>query len=111
MTRDARTARNAATATAAAATAAESSDILASIGLVPYDWRLDTDTLAWGANAAEVLHVPDLARIATGRGYAAFLDGRPYTVRQRTGGLLCAANEESWRLLRDTLVGDLAEAA
>ena len=28
-------------------------------------------------------------------GYAAFLDGRPYTVRQRTGGLLCAPDEES----------------
>ena len=41
-------------------------------------------------------------------GYAAFLDGSPYTVRRRTGGLLCAPDKESWHALRDTLVGDLA---
>ncbi|TMJ05449.1 MAG: EAL domain-containing protein [Alphaproteobacteria bacterium] len=74
MTRDARTART-------AATAAEPGDVLASIGLVPYDWRLDTDTLTWGANAADVLHVSDLARIATGRGYAAFLDPKNASTR------------------------------
>src|SRR3954469_16802424 len=39
--------------------------------------------------------------------YAACLDGRPYTVRQRSGGLFRAPPEESWRLLREALVGDL----
>ena len=77
MTRDA---RNSSTQSVRV-NAAEPGDILASIGLVPYDWRLDTDTLTWGANAAEVLHVPDLARIATGRGYAAFLDPRNAATR------------------------------
>ena len=48
--------------------------ILASIGLVPYDWRIDTDTLTWGPNAADVLRIADGATIATGRGYATYLD-------------------------------------
>ena len=48
--------------------------ILASIGLVPYDWRIDTDALTWGPNAADVLRVADGATIATGRGYATYLD-------------------------------------
>jgi len=50
------------------------SRILASIGLVAYDWRIDTDTLVWGGNAGEVLQVRDLGRITTGRGYAGLLD-------------------------------------
>ena len=48
---------------------------------MPYDWRIDTDTLTWGANAAEVLHVPDVARIATGRSYAGFLDPKNTSTR------------------------------
>jgi len=55
--------------------------ILASIGLVPYDWRIDTDTLIWGANAAEVLQVSDAARLATGRGYAGLLDPKNTSTR------------------------------
>jgi diguanylate cyclase (GGDEF)-like protein len=61
--------------------AAEPSGILASIGLVPYEWRIDTDTLTWGANAAEVLQVADPASIATGRGYAGFLDPKNTSTR------------------------------
>ena len=61
--------------------AADPSGILASIGLVPYDWRIDTDTLTWGANAAEVLQVADPAQIATGRGYAGFLDPKNTATR------------------------------
>lgn len=57
------------------------SDILSSIGLVPYDWRIDTDTLTWGANAGEVLHVKDMERIATGRGYAGLLDPKNTSTR------------------------------
>ena len=48
--------------------------ILASVGEVAYDWRVDTDVLHWGANAAEVLLVGDVQRIASGRAYAAVLD-------------------------------------
>jgi diguanylate cyclase (GGDEF)-like protein len=66
------------------------SRILSSIGLVPYDWRIDTDTIAWGANAAEVLQVRDMAAIATGRGYAGLLDPENTTSRYdsvtQTGG-------------------------
>jgi diguanylate cyclase (GGDEF)-like protein len=60
---------------------AEPNGILASIGLVPYDWRIDTDALTWGANAADVLQVRDATRIATGRGYAAFLDPKNASTR------------------------------
>jgi diguanylate cyclase (GGDEF)-like protein len=59
---------------AAATRQSDAGAILASIGLVAYDWRIEADTLTWGANVAEVLQVADLARIATGRGYAGYLD-------------------------------------
>jgi diguanylate cyclase (GGDEF)-like protein len=48
---------------------------------VPYDWRVETDTLTWGANAAEVLQIADIGQIATGRGYAAFLDPKNAATR------------------------------
>jgi len=48
--------------------------ILASIGEVPYVWTVDDDTIAWGANVADVLKVRDRGAIATGRGYAKVLD-------------------------------------
>ena len=68
MTRDARSSAQSATTRGA-----DPNGILASIGLVAYDWRIDTDTLTWGANAAEVLQVRDVTRIGTGRGYAALI--------------------------------------
>jgi diguanylate cyclase (GGDEF)-like protein len=74
----------------AAAQPSDPNRILASIGLVPYDWRIDTDTIAWGANAADVLQVRDLNAIATGRGYAGLLDLENTTSRYdavtQTGG-------------------------
>ena len=76
MTRDARPSAQSATTRGA-----EPNGILASIGLVPYDWRIDTDALTWGANAADVLQVRDATRIATGRGYAAFLDPKNASTR------------------------------
>jgi diguanylate cyclase (GGDEF)-like protein len=60
---------------------ADPSGILTSIGLVPYDWRIETDTLTWGANAAEVLQIADIGQIATGRGFAAFLDPKNAATR------------------------------
>ena len=56
MTRDARTFP---AQSAQRTRGADPNGILASIGLVPYDWRIDTDTLTWGANAADVLQVRD----------------------------------------------------
>jgi diguanylate cyclase (GGDEF)-like protein len=52
----------------------DAAQILASIGQVAYDWRIDTDALSWGANAAGVLLIPDVAAISSGRAYAQILD-------------------------------------
>jgi len=75
---------------AAAARLSDANAILASIGLVAYDWRIDSDALTWGANAPEVLQIADLARIATGRAYAGLLDPKNTTSRfdavTQTGG-------------------------
>ena len=75
---------------AAATRLSDANAILASIGLVAYDWRIDSDLLTWGSNAPEVLQIADLARIATGRGYAGLLDAKNTTSRfdavTQTGG-------------------------
>ncbi len=57
-------------------------DILASIGEVPYEWDIASDALAWGANAQHVLKVADAAAIATDRAFAR---------------LMCAGNTQSRR--------------
>ena len=54
--------------------ALDTAQILASLGEVAYAWDIDSDALAWSANAAEVLLVGSIARIATGRTYAAVLE-------------------------------------
>jgi diguanylate cyclase (GGDEF)-like protein len=48
--------------------------ILASVGDVAYEWRIDGDLLLWGANVADVLLIRDPAAIATGHAYAQFLE-------------------------------------
>src|SRR5262245_1271712 len=60
----------------AAPAALDPSEILVSTGAVPYAWDLATDALAWGANAREVLEVPDTALIASGAAYARMVDHR-----------------------------------
>jgi diguanylate cyclase (GGDEF)-like protein len=45
-------------------------EILSSIGEAAYEWRLDSDLLIWSANAAAVLGIADIDRVASGRGYA-----------------------------------------
>ena len=72
--------RSAPAATPAPAPAGPASDspldtaqILASVGEVAYDWHIDSDGLAWGANAGDVLLIRDTAAISTGRAYAQFL--------------------------------------
>src|ERR1700719_4218452 len=55
----------------------DAAEILNSVGEVAYDWRIDTDALLWGANAAAVLLIPD---IATARPGAA---SRPSRARAR----------------------------
>jgi diguanylate cyclase (GGDEF)-like protein len=44
--------------------------IMASIGEAPYEWNIESDVLAWGANATDVLMVGGLAAISSGRNYA-----------------------------------------
>jgi len=46
---------------------------MASIGEAPYEWSIESDVLAWGANAPEVLMVGGLAAISSGRNYAKLL--------------------------------------
>ena len=55
-------------------TGIDAAEILNSVGEVAYDWRIDTDALHWGANAAAVLLIPDIAAISTGRAYAQVLE-------------------------------------
>jgi diguanylate cyclase (GGDEF)-like protein len=76
VTRDTRKPNAAGDPAAAPTAVADLRGILASVGLVPYDWRIDTDTLTWGANATDVLRIADAATIRTGRGYAAYLDSK-----------------------------------
>jgi diguanylate cyclase (GGDEF)-like protein len=47
--------------------------IMASIGEAPYEWTIESDVVAWGANATEVLMVGSLAAISSGRNYAKLL--------------------------------------
>ncbi|HEX4409399.1 MAG TPA: bifunctional diguanylate cyclase/phosphodiesterase [Xanthobacteraceae bacterium] len=48
--------------------------ILVSVGEVAYDWRIDTDALSWGTNVKDVLLIPEVAAVASGRAYAQILD-------------------------------------
>jgi diguanylate cyclase (GGDEF)-like protein len=52
----------------------DAAQILASIGEVAYEWRIDSDALAWGANVTDVLLIRDRTSIASGRAYAQFLE-------------------------------------
>ena len=54
--------------------APDTAQIIASVGEVAYDWRIETDALSWSANAAAVLLIPDVAAISSGRAYAQVLD-------------------------------------
>ena len=58
----------------ASATEIEASAVLAAVGEAPYAWRIASDALAWGPNAADVLKVADPSLIASGRGFAKLLD-------------------------------------
>jgi diguanylate cyclase (GGDEF)-like protein len=49
-------------------------EVFASVGDVPYEWRLDTDAIVWGRNVGEVLGVTDPALIASGAGFAQVID-------------------------------------
>lgn len=59
---------------AAATGTLDPSQIMASVGEVPYAWTIESDALSWGANAASVLMVRNATAIANGRAYAKLLD-------------------------------------
>ena len=48
--------------------------IFAAIGDVPYEWGIDTDALAWGANVRAVLGTLDPAALTSGKSYAQLID-------------------------------------
>src|SRR5207249_3526273 len=48
--------------------------IISSVGEVAYEWRLDTDAITWGANVGAVLPIHDPTAIATGRGFAQWIE-------------------------------------
>jgi len=54
----------------------DATEILKSVGEAAYEWRLDTDALAWSGNAAAVLGVADAREIASGRGFAQKVDAK-----------------------------------
>jgi fructose-1,6-bisphosphatase/inositol monophosphatase family enzyme len=49
-------------------------------------------------------HAPGWLLHREAGGYSARFDGGPYRVSDRSGGLICAPDEESWRALRATLL-------
>ena len=55
--------------------------ILAAVGGVAYEWTIADDRIRWGAGAAEVLGVPSLEAIATGRDFTSLLDPASTTSR------------------------------
>lgn len=59
---------------AAATGTLDPSQIMASVGEVPYAWTIESDALSWGANAASVLMVRNATAITNGRAYAKLLD-------------------------------------
>src|SRR5271170_1790746 len=73
----------------------DTAQILASVGEVPYDWRIDTDALLWGANVADVLLVPDPAAIASGTGYAQVLDSE--NAQARHDAVMQSGNRDDGR--------------
>src|ERR1700693_414181 len=48
-------------------------DIIASVGAVAYRWHIDSDDLAWSANAGSVLNIADMGTVGTGRAFAHLL--------------------------------------
>ena len=63
------------------AAALDCAAIMQSAGEIPYEWRLDTDALSWGAGAARMFGLRNTAQIATGRGFATLLDPATATTR------------------------------
>ena len=61
-----------------------------------YHFRLQGKIMPWDHAAGWLIH-------REAGGFAARFDGSPYNATTHSGGILCAPDEDSWRLLRDTL--------
>jgi diguanylate cyclase (GGDEF)-like protein len=59
-----------------AAAVLDSHAIFSAIGEVPYEWRIDSDALAWGPNMGTVLAPLDAAALASGRSFAQLTDAQ-----------------------------------
>jgi fructose-1,6-bisphosphatase/inositol monophosphatase family enzyme len=51
-------------------------------------------------------HAPGWLLHQEAGGYSAHFDGRPYQPTHTVGGLICAPDQASWRLVRDGLLGE-----
>ena len=64
-----------------AATLNRMRQVLKSVQHAIYDWNIVEDTLQWSGNVHDILPVPDVSLLSTGRGYASFLDSDNLTNR------------------------------
>jgi PAS domain-containing protein len=55
----------------------DAGQILRSVGGVAYEWRIDTDAIAWSDNALEHFGLASREAIATGRAFAQLVDAAP----------------------------------
>jgi diguanylate cyclase (GGDEF)-like protein len=69
-----------------------SDDVFAAVGEAPYEWRIGSDALAWGPNAADVLKITDPNLVATGRAFAKLLD--PDNVHTRFEAIMRATTAD-----------------
>ncbi len=72
--------------------APDAAEILAAIGEVAYDWRIDSDRLAWGNNVGNVLKVADAGMIASGRAYAQLVQSD--TAQSRYDAVMKSAHKD-----------------
>jgi diguanylate cyclase (GGDEF)-like protein len=54
--------------------AVDAAQIFASVGDVPYEWQIASDTLVWGGNARAILGLAEADQISTNRAFAQLLD-------------------------------------
>ena len=52
----------------------DAAEVLNAIGDAAYEWRLDTDALVWSGNALSLLGIAEPADIASGRGFAQYVE-------------------------------------
>ncbi len=57
-------------------------DILTAVGEVLYDWTIGDDRIRWGANVLDVLGIGAIEDVASGVGFASFLDSANLSSRR-----------------------------